>query len=107
MRRRWSRRVAVLALALTAPLMLSSAGLGSDPAASAEAQRAEAAVCGAAANLGWDLEQQITRRVARDETAGTANVVVLNTQGYNYGSAVNPQPERIRLEAKTGLRRGR
>ncbi len=102
MRRRLSRRAPVVALVLAAPLILSSAGQGSDPAVSGEAQGAEAAVCRAApASIApRELEQQITRSAARSEIAGTDNVVVLNTQGYNFGSRVDPRLQALQLEAE-------
>ena len=100
MRRRLSRRAPVVALALAAPLILS-AGQGAEPAASGEAQDAEAAVCRAvpASNAQWDLEQQVKRLVASGEIAGRPNVVVLNAQGYNYGHRAGPQLRGLGLEA--------
>ena len=106
-----SRRAAVVGLALTAPLILSSAGHGSDPAASAEAQGAEAAVCGAApAAERRELEQLFDRLAAHGALAGTPNVVVLNGQGYSYGHRADLQPGRAQLEAlqlEAELRRAR
>lgn len=100
MRRRLSRRAPVVALALTAPLILSSPGHGSDPAASAEAQGAEAAVCGAApAAERRELAQLFDRLAAHGALAGTPNVVVLNAQGYSYGHRADLQLERVQLEA--------
>ena len=101
MRRRLIRRAPAVALALTAPLILSSAGRGSDPAVSDDAQGAEAAVCRAvpASNAPRDLEQQVDRLAASGQIAGSPNVVVLNTQGYNYATPADPQLERLRLEA--------
>ena len=75
-----------------------------DADASAEAQGAEAAVCRSvpASNAQWNIDQHINRLVTSGETSGAPNVVVLNTQGYNYGARALPQ---IQLEA--ALRRQR
>ena len=109
MRRRMSRRAPVVALALTAPLILSSAGHGSDPA-SAEAQGAEAAVCGVAPAAERRELEQLFDRLAAHDALGTPNVVVLNAQGYGYGRRADLQLERIQLEAlqlEAELRRAR
>ena len=110
MRRRLSRRAPVVALALTAPLILSSPGHGSDPAASAEAQGAEAAVCGVAPAAERRELEQLFDRLAAHDALGTPNVVVLNAQGYGYGRRADLQLERIQLEAlqlEAELRRAR
>ncbi len=106
MRRRTSR-AAVVTLALAAPLVLSSAGQGSDTDASGEAQGAAAAVCQAApaSNAQWNIDQRVNRLVASGETAGAPDVVVLNSQGYNYGPRALPQPGTLPPEA--ALRRQR
>ena len=100
MRRRLSRRAPVVALALAAPLILST-GQAADPAAAGEAQGAERAVCRAvpASNAQWDIDQQFNRLVASGETVGAPDVVVLNTQGYNYGPRTDEQLRRLGLEA--------
>ena len=106
MRRRTSR-AAVVTLALAAPLVLSSAGQGSDADASGESQDAAAAVCRAvpASNAQWNIDQHINGLVASGETAGAPDVVVLNSQGYNYGRRAVPQHGALQPEA--ALRRQR
>ena len=107
MRRRTSRRAPVAILALAAPLILSSAGQRSDPAASGEAQGAEGAVCQAvpASNAQRDIDPHLDRLVASGEIAGSPEVVVLNNRGYNYGPTPQPELGALRLEAE--LRRQR
>ena len=58
-----------------------------------------------ASNAQWDLDQQVDRLVASGEIVGAPNVVVLNTQGYNFGSRVDPRLQALQLEAE--LRRKR
>jgi hypothetical protein len=94
------RRVALAALALAAPLMLSSSTTESAAGeAREEASRAPLA-CEAPATAVFDrrIEGEIARRAAGGGQPADSDIVVLNGRGYNYGPAEPNSLDRIQLE---------
>ena len=105
--RRLRRSAPVAALALLAPLFLTSSSVGSDPAPAAFSQGA-AAVCEAAtAAPPRSARGEFARLAARGELRGNEDVVTLNVRGYNYGPPAG-QRDLIRLHAlEAELRKSR
>ncbi len=91
------RRAPVVALALAAPLILSSSSVGSDPA---PASSSEAAVCQAGpAAPQRSVEEEVARLAASVGLPADQDVVMLNGRGYNYGPPQDQRLDRIGLEA--------
>jgi hypothetical protein len=97
MQRAIRRRVPLAALALVAPLMLSSSTPAPASGQAGEASR-EPLACEGKPTRVSDAVAGLARLRGSGPPADT-DLVVLNGRGYNYGAADPEQLDRIQLEA--------
>jgi hypothetical protein len=93
------RRVPLAALALVAPLMLSTSSTESAAGEVGDHASGAANTCEAPATATIDRRVAPMARIRGEGAPADANFVVLNGRGYNYGAPDPADFDRVQLEA--------